>query len=326
MQHRAIAVGVACLLGLGNVGFYFLIHAQHPSPLRPTQFMTASGLHLPDFFSGLDPDPQRFNSTRTQNSNSSDASGCASAKSGFLIKWLSIFNPSTVHAQTGCTPTSCNGTQAVNTTLPCSGAGCESQTFESTLTDVTSDLGDYNIGSTGCPSCVNHPCQIRTCAGPPPCTTCDGANDPACGPGHLCTNGCCGPLICNGGFACESSQDCEGSTCMPDHCCDLNGDCGKGARKCPNGECLPETQTCPPSPIVLDTSDQGFHLTSLAKGVQFRVLPGGPLQQMSWTDANWQNGWLVLDRNGNGTIDDFTELFGDLTPQPPSNTPNGFLR
>jgi hypothetical protein len=76
---------------------------------------------------------------------------------------------------------------------------------------------------------------------------------------------------------------------------------------------------------VLDTSDQGFHLTSLANGVQFRVLPGGPLQQMSWTDANWRNGWLALDRNGNGTIDDFTELFGDLTPQPPSSTPNGFL-
>jgi hypothetical protein len=76
---------------------------------------------------------------------------------------------------------------------------------------------------------------------------------------------------------------------------------------------------------VVDTLNQGFHLTSLNNGVQFRVLPGGPLTQMSWTDANWRNGWLALDRNGDGTIDDFTELFGDLTPQPPSNNPNGFL-
>jgi hypothetical protein len=76
---------------------------------------------------------------------------------------------------------------------------------------------------------------------------------------------------------------------------------------------------------VLDPFDEGFHLTSLGDGVKFRIFRGGSLFQMSWTNAQWRNGWLALDRNGDGTIDDLTELFGNVTPQPPSANPNGFL-
>ncbi len=109
------------------------------------------------------------------------------------------------------------------------------------------------------------------------------------------------------------------------HNCTGLCDCGSNEKCCTNWGCYPTDDTCPSSPIVLDTFNEGFHLTSLNNGIRFHLLPGGPLQQMSWTDANWHNGWLALDRNGDGTIDDFTELFGDLTAQPPSNNPNGFL-
>src|SRR5579883_3659702 len=78
------------------------------------------------------------------------------------------------------------------------------------------------------------------------------------------------------------------------------------------------------TPIVIDAFKEGFHLTSEIAGVNFHIHRNGPLYRVSWTDPQWHNGWLALDRNGNGTIDDFTELFGNLTPQPPSRTPNGY--
>jgi hypothetical protein len=85
---------------------------------------------------------------------------------------------------------------------------------------------------------------------------------------------------------------------------------------CVNGKCT----SCP---LILDPYGQGFHLTDLANGVNFALKAGEPVR-MSWTDPRYNDAWLVLDRNGNGTIDNSTELFGDLTPQPDSPSPNGF--
>ena len=76
---------------------------------------------------------------------------------------------------------------------------------------------------------------------------------------------------------------------------------------------------------VIDALGQGFHLTDVNHGVQFKFFTNKPPVQVSWTDAAFRNGWLALDRNGNGLIDDATELFGNLTSQPQNPNRNGYI-
>lgn len=136
----------------------------------------------------------------------------------------------------------------------------------------------------------------------------------------ICSGG--GQPVCqNGTWVCGSGTQCNIPPPDWTHSCASGSYCSGSGWTC---SCGP-TGCGSYCPIILDTANKGFHLTDVAHGVGFPFVPGKPPVKMSWTDAAFGNGFLVLDRNGNGIIDDGTELFGNLTPQPASENPNGYL-
>lgn len=83
----------------------------------------------------------------------------------------------------------------------------------------------------------------------------------------------------------------------------------------------------PDCPLIVDTNRNGYELTDVSRGVLFDLDADGSPERVAWTAEDSDDGFIVMDRNGNGRIDNGSELFGNHTPaygNSRETTANGF--
>jgi hypothetical protein len=193
-------------------------------------------------------------------------------------------------------------TQALTDCVKC---GLHSTVMESgdPVTNINDSTGLIN--PTPCDIALVESVAIDYACPPPPPGGCNGVADFQTYPSTGCQTG-----FTNSGGTCTRSAT------FQNRCAEPSG-YDPGSCTCPDGINL--------SPIVIDVSGNGFFMTDADSGVVFNILNDGVPLEISWTANRSSNAFLVLDRNANGVIDNGSELFGDLTPQPSTAKPNGFL-
>jgi hypothetical protein len=66
--------------------------------------------------------------------------------------------------------------------------------------------------------------------------------------------------------------------------------------------------------LIVNLGQSAWRFSGLGDAVFFDIDADGKPDRIGWTERDSDLAFITLDRNGNGRIDDGTELFGDHTP------------